>query len=158
QVGGGLHAWAVGGGEAQVRCYPNSFRGQFVTGGWEAVVGLDLPGHALATAREAVALLDAPDLPYVEDATVVLDSSQLALQVHESIGHPLERDRILGMERGYAGTSFVDVDDRGQLQYAAPLVTVTADATTPGGLGTFGLDDEGVPAGRADLIRDGRDR
>jgi len=135
-VGGGLHAWAVGGGEAQVRCYPNSYRGQFVTGGWEAVVGFDLTGHALETAREAVALLDAPDLPYVEDATVVLDSSQLALQVHESIGHPLELDRILGMERAYAGTSFVDVDDRGQLQYAAPLVTVTADATTPGGLGT----------------------
>jgi TldD protein len=146
----------VGGGEAQVRCYPNSFRGQYVTGGWEAVVGFDLPGHALDTAREAVALLDAPDLPHVEDATVVLDSSQVALQVHESIGHPLELDRILGMERAYAGTSFVDVDDRGQLQYAAPLVTVTADATTPGALGTFGFDDEGVPAGEDDLIRDGR--
>ena len=87
------------------------------------VVALDLAGHALATAREAVALLTAPDLPYREDATVVLESSQLALQVHESIGHPLELDRILGMERAFAGTSFVEPDDRGRLQYAAPLVT-----------------------------------
>jgi TldD protein len=156
QVGGGLHAWAVGGGEAQVRCYPNSYRGQFVTGGWEAVLALDLPHHAFDTARDAVALLDAPDLPYVEDATVVIDSSQVALQVHESIGHPLELDRILGMERAYAGTSFVDVDDRGSLQYGSPLVTVTADATTPGGLGTFGYDDEGVPATATDLIREGK--
>jgi TldD protein len=156
QVGGGLHAWAVGGGEAQVRCYPNSYRGQFVTGGWESVLAFDLPGHALDTARDAVALLDAPDLPYVDDATIVLDSSQLALQVHESVGHPLELDRVLGMERAYAGTSFVDVDDRGSLQYAAPLVSITADATTQGGLGTFGYDDEGVPAGETDLVRDGR--
>src|SRR4051794_25984119 len=112
QVGGGLSAWAIGEGEVQNRSYPNSFRGQFVTGGWEAVLALDLVGHALGTALEAVALLTAPELPFRDDATVVLESSQLALQVHESVGHPLELDRILGMERAFSGTSFVDVDDR----------------------------------------------
>ncbi|BEP12063.1 TldD/PmbA family protein [Acidothermaceae bacterium B102] len=155
QVGAGLTAWAIGDGEVQTRSYPNSFRGQYVTGGWEQVVALDLAGHALVTAREAVALLTAPELPYREDATVVLESSQLALQVHESVGHPLELDRILGMERAFAGTSFVEPDDRGRLQYAAPIVSITADATTPGAMGTFGWDDEGVPAGSNDLIRDG---
>ena len=155
QVGGGVTAWAIGGGDVQTRSYPNSFRGQFVTGGWEAVVAFDLAGHALGTAVEAVALLSAPELPLREDATVVLDSSQLSLQVHESIGHPLELDRIFGMERAFAGTSFVEPDDRRRLQYAAPLISVTADATTPGAMGTFGFDDEGVPAASNDLIRDG---
>jgi len=155
QVGGGLAAFAVGGGEVQRRSYPTSFRGQFVTGGWEQVLALDLPGHAASTAREAVALLTAPDLPAGADTTIVLDSSQLAMQIHESIGHPLELDRILGMERAYAGGSFVHPDDLGRLRYAAPLVSVTADATTPNGLGTFGYDDEGVPAGSAPIIADG---
>ncbi|MDX6229872.1 MAG: TldD protein [Frankiales bacterium] len=155
QVGAGLTAWAIGGGDVQTRSYPNSYRGQYVTGGWEAVLALDLAGHALATAREAVALLTAPELPFREDATIVLDSSQLSLQVHESVGHPLELDRIFGMERAFAGTSFVEPDDRGRLQYAAPIVSITADATTPGAMGTFGFDDEGVPAGSNDLIRDG---
>jgi len=155
QVGGGLTAYAVGGGEVQRRSYPNSFRGQFVSGGWEAVLALDLPGHAGGTAREAVLLLDAPDLPHREGATVLLESSQLALQVHESVGHAVELDRILGMERAYAGTSFVRVADRDRLRYGSPLISVTADATTPGAMGTFGFDDEGVPAGSAPLIRDG---
>ncbi len=155
QVAGGLTVWAIGEGEVQTRSFPNSFRGQCVTGGWESVLALDLVGHALSTAQEAVALLAAPELPYREDATVVLESSQLALQVHESVGHPLELDRIFGMERAFAGTSFVEPDDRGRLQYAAPIVSITADATTPGAMGTFGWDDEGVPAGSTDLIRDG---
>jgi TldD protein len=155
QVGGGIVVYAIGDGEVQRRSYPNSFRGQFVTGGWECVLRDDLPGHAEQTAREAVALLAAPDLPHRENATVLLESSQLALQVHESIGHAVELDRILGMERAYAGTSFVQVGDRDRLRYGSPLVTVTADATTPGGLGTFGFDDEGVPAGTATIVSSG---
>ncbi|HVE99215.1 MAG TPA: TldD/PmbA family protein [Mycobacteriales bacterium] len=154
QVGGGLRATAVGEGEVQLRSYPNSFRGQFCCGGWEEVLRLDLPGHAAGTAREAVALLTAPDLPR-RRTTLVLESSQLALQVHESIGHATELDRILGMERAYAGTSFVEVADRGRLRYGSPIVSVTADATTPGALGTFGFDDEGVAAGRAPIVVDG---
>lgn len=155
QVGGGLEAYAVGGGEVQRRCYPNSFRGQFVTGGWESVLALDLPGHALEHAAEAVALLDAPDLPFREDAVVLLGSSQLALQVHESVGHPTELDRIMGMERAFAGTSFVRPQDRGSLRYGSALISVTADATTPGAMGTFGFDDEGVPAHSTPIVADG---
>lgn len=155
QAGGGLLTYAIGGGEVQRRSFPNSFRGQFVTGGWEDVLALGLPEAAVPAAREAVALLDAPDLPLREDATVVLDSSQVALQLHESIGHAVELDRILGMERAFAGTSFVSLDDRGKLRYGSPLVTVTADATTPGALGTFGFDDEGVPAGSAPILENG---
>ncbi|MEO6713587.1 MAG: TldD/PmbA family protein [Mycobacteriales bacterium] len=154
QIGGGLRALAIAAGDVQRRSYPNSFRGQFSCGGWENVVALDLAGHAAATAGEAVALLDAPELPPGR-RTVILESSQLALQVHESVGHATELDRILGMERAYAGTSFVDVADRGRLRYGSPLVTITADATTPGALGTFAYDDEGVAAGETTLIEAG---
>jgi TldD protein len=154
QVGGGLRGTALGEGELQRRSFPNSFRGQFACGGWEDVVALDLPGNALGTCREAVALLTAPELP-ARETTLLLESSQLALQVHESVGHPTELDRIMGMERAFAGTSFVTVEDRGRLRYGSPLVTILADATTPGALGTFGFDDEGVPAGTAPIIVDG---
>lgn len=156
QVGGGFAAYAVGGGEVQRRSFPNSFGGQFETGGWERVLRLGLVEAAPSMAREAVALLDAPDLPLREDCVVVLDSSQVALQVHESIGHATELDRIQGSEAAYAGTSWVRVEDRGSLVYGSPLVTVTADATTPFAMGTFGFDDEGVPAGApSPIITDG---
>ena len=79
----------------------------------------------------------------------------MELQVHESIGHPVELDRVLGMEEAYAGSSFVTPEDRGKLRYASPLVSITADATLPGGLGSFGCDDEGVPAQRVPIIVDG---
>ncbi|MDP9408125.1 MAG: TldD/PmbA family protein [Actinomycetota bacterium] len=152
QVGGGFAVHAIGGGEAQRRSFPNSFGGQYVSGGWESVVALALHDAARRTALEAVALLDAPDLPLRPDAVVLLESSQLALQVHESIGHALELDRIQGMEAAYAGTSFVRESDLGSLRYGSDLVTVTADATTPGAMGTFGYDDEGVPARSTTLI------
>jgi TldD protein len=87
--------------------------------------------------------------------TVILDGQQLSLQVHESVGHPLELDRILGMEAAYAGTSFVRPEDLGRLRYGSEAMSVTADATTPGGLGTFGFDDEGVPAQRTPLVAEG---
>jgi TldD protein len=155
QVGGGLRGTALGEGELQRRSWPNSFRGQFTCGGWEDVAGLDLPGHAASCCGEAVALLTAPELP-ARETTLLLESSQLALQVHESVGHPTELDRIMGMERAFAGTSFVSVSDRGTLRYGSPLVTILADATTPGALGTFGYDDEGVAAGSgAPIVVDG---
>jgi TldD protein len=106
------------------------------------------------TVGEAVALLAAPELPE-QTTTVILDGQQLALQVHESVGHALELDRIFGMEAAYAGTSFVRPDDRGRLRYGSERMSVTVDSTTPGGLGTFGYDDEGVPAQRTPVIVDG---
>ncbi len=155
QTGGGIAATAVGAGDTQVRSYPNSFRGNFHSAGFEYFRELDLARQGQRVAAEAAALIAAPTLP--EGArTVILDGGQLALQVHESIGHPTELDRVLGMEAAYAGTSFLTLDKLNTLRYGSEIVNVVADATAPGGLGTFGFDDEGVPAKRVDLIRDGR--
>lgn len=150
----GIVASAVAEGEAFNRSYPNSHGGGCYQGGWETIAALDLPGHAERVAREAVALLSAPECPGAT-TTLVLDGSQLALQVHESIGHPLELDRILGDEAAFAGTSWVAAGDLGSLRYGSDIVNVTADATIPGSLGSFGYDDEGVPAQRVPLVRQG---
>jgi TldD protein len=154
QTGAGIEAVAVGDGDLQQRSWPNSFRGQYQAGGWEVVEAADLVGNGPRVASEALELLRAPLLPE-RVTTVILDGQQLSLQVHESVGHPLELDRILGMEAAYAGTSFVRPADRGRLRYGSPAMSVTADATTPGGLGTFGFDDEGVPAQRSPLVAAG---
>jgi len=154
QTGAGIEAVAVSGDDLQRRSYPNSFRGQHQAGGWEVALGLDLAGNAPRVAREAVELLAAPELPE-RVTTVILDGSQLGLQVHESVGHALELDRILGMEAAFAGTSFVGAGDRGRLRYGSDRMSVTVDSTTPGGLGTFGFDDEGVPAQRSPVVVDG---
>jgi len=152
--GAGLDATAISEGELQRRSYPNSFRGHIAAAGWEHIAKLGLVEEAERTATEAVELLSAKDCPS-EVTTLVLDSGQMELQVHESIGHAVELDRVLGMEESYAGSSFVSPDDRGRLQYASELVSITADATIPGGLGSFGWDDEGVPAQRIPIIVDG---
>jgi len=154
QTGAGIEAVAVGDGDLQRRTWPNSFRGRCEGGGWEVALGADLVGQGHRIAREAVELLAAPELPD-RRTTVILDGSQLAIQLHESVGHPLELDRIFGMEAGYAGTSFVSVGDRGSLRYGSPLMSVEVDQSVPGGLGTFGFDDEGVPARRTPAIVDG---
>ena len=152
--GAGLDATAISEGELQRRSYPNSFRGHIAAAGWEHIAKLGLIEEAERTATEAVELLSAADCPS-EVTTLVLDSGQMELQVHESIGHAVELDRVLGMEESYAGSSFVSPGDRGKLRYASDLVSITADATIPGGLGSFGWDDEGVPAQRVPIIIDG---
>jgi TldD protein len=152
--GAGLDATAISEGELQRRSYPNSFRGHIAAAGWEHIAKLGLIEEAERTATEAVELLSATDCPS-EVTTLVLDSGQMELQVHESIGHAVELDRVLGMEESYAGSSFVSPGDRGKLRYASDLVSITADATIPGGLGSFGWDDEGVPAQRVPIIVDG---
>ena len=153
-TGAGLEATAVNGGDVQTRSYPASFRGHYEAGGYEIVERVDLAGNAARTADEAVALLSAPECPSGE-MTLVIDGHQVMLQVHESVGHPTELDRVLGMEAAFAGTSWVDVPDLKEKRYGSDLVNIVADATTPGGLGTFGYDDEGVTAQRADLIKNG---
>ena len=155
EAGAGIEATAVDEGDSQVRSYPNSAGGQHVTGGFEAVRAMDLPSHAERIATEAVALLQAEDCPS-DEMTLVIDSSQMALQVHESCGHPIELDRVLGMEASFAGTSFLTVDKLDRLQYGSPLVSIDADATAPGGLGTFGFDDEGVRAQNVPIVSEGR--
>jgi TldD protein len=140
----------------QKRSYPNSFGGQHVLGGYELIEATDLPGNAHRIAEESVALHSAAQCPE-RTGTVILGGSQLGLQIHESIGHPIELDRVLGQEANFAGTSFLTLDKLHHLRYASPIVNVVADARAEHGpgLGTFAYDDEGVPAQRIDVIKDG---
>ena len=154
ETGCGIEATAVDEGEVQNRSWPNSVGRHQGTEGWEFVERYDLAGNAARVAEEASALLRAkPMQPGV--TTVILDGSQVALQIHESCGHPIELDRVLGTEAAFAGTSFLTTDKLGSFMYGSPQVNLTADATIPGGLGTFGFDDEGVPAQRAEIVREG---
>ena len=155
EAGAGIEATAVNESEMQQRSYPNSFGGQMVTGGFEAVRELALADQAQRVAEEAVALLDAPQCPSGE-MTVVLDSTQVALQIHESCGHPTELDRVFGTEASFAGTSFLTTDKLDTFRYGSEIVNIDADATAVGGLGTFGYDDEGVPAQNSPLVSEGR--
>jgi TldD protein len=154
-TGGGIVAYASDGADVQVRSYPSAHGGGLSAArGWEHVLGLDLPGNAPRVASEAVELLSAPPCPQ-GTVTIVLHGEQVALQVHESIGHALELDRILLGEASYAGTSWVSPGDLGSLRYGSELVHVTADATLAGGLGSFAWDDEGVAGARTDLVQGG---
>jgi TldD protein len=151
ETGGGVAATAVGDdGTFQRRSF-----GNHAQAGYEFLAGLDLPAQAERCAEEAAALIAAPVCP-TGPRTIILGSSMLALQVHESCGHPIELDRVLGTEASFAGTSFMTVDELGVLQYGSPAVNITADATLPGGLGTFGWDDEGSPAEQFPIVDRGR--
>jgi TldD protein len=156
QSGAGIVATSFAGNEIQKRSYPSSFGGQHQLAGYELVESFDLVGHAPRIAEEAVALHKAAQCPEGE-RTIILESSQLGLQIHESIGHPIELDRVLGMEANFAGMSFLTIDKLGKLRYASDIVNVVADARLEHGpgLGTFGYDDEGVPAQRTEIIKDG---
>jgi TldD protein len=153
-TGAAIQAVAVSGDEVQVRSYPCSHTGDVRQLGYEHIEALDLAKSGPRVAEEAVALLTAPSCEPGR-TTVVLGGQQVALQVHESVGHAVELDRVLGMEASYAGTSFVTVADRGRLRYGSELMSVTADATTPAGLGSYGWDDEGVSARTEPIVSDG---
>jgi TldD protein len=156
QSGAGIVATAFAGSEIQKRSYPNSFGGQHALKGYELIESLDLPGHAQRIAEEAVALHSAAQSPE-GTRTIILDGSQVGLQIHESIGHPIELDRVLGMEANFAGTSFLTVDKLRKLKYGSDIVNVVADARLDHGpgLGTFAYDDEGVPAQCTPIITSG---
>ena len=156
QSGAGIVATSFQGSEIQKRSYPNSFGGQHQLAGYELVESFDLVGNAPRVAEEAVALHSAPHSPE-GTKTIILESSQLGLQIHESIGHPIELDRVLGMEANFAGLSFLTLDKLRTLRYASDIVNVVADARLAHGpgLGTFGYDDEGVPAQCTDIIKAG---
>jgi TldD protein len=154
ECGGGIDAIAVGDGLYQIRSYPSAHVGSSAQAGWEYVEGLGLEREAPRVSEQAAALLRADPCPEGV-TTVVLDAEQMELQVHESVGHPTELDRIYGTEAAYAGTSFLKPDDLGSLRYGSPLMNITADSTTPGGVGTFGWDDEGVPSAREPVVVEG---
>ncbi|HXA04302.1 MAG TPA: TldD/PmbA family protein [Bryobacteraceae bacterium] len=155
--GAGFAAHSFRGGEIQKRSYPNSFGGQHQLKGYELVEELRLLENAPRIAEEAVALHSAEQCPEGR-FDLILDSSQLGLQIHESIGHPIELDRVLGTEANYAGMSFLTLDKLNNLQYGSQIVNVVCDARIEHGpgLGTFAFDDEGVPAQSTDIIRDGK--
>ncbi len=123
--------------------------------GIEMLFNTDLHALAVRTGEEALALLEAPNCP-TQETTLLLMPDQMMLQIHESIGHPLELDRILGDERNYAGSSFVKTSDFGTLQYGSSLLNVTFDPTVSGEFASYAFDDCGAPAEKEFLIRNGR--
>jgi TldD protein len=153
-VGSAVEANAVDGDEHQRRSYPDA-GGGWQGAGYEFIRSLDLAGNAQRIAEEAVALLTAPQCPSGR-FTVVLDPSQLYMQVHESCGHPTELDRVFGTEASYAGTSFLTTDKlEAGFRYGSDMIDIVADATAQGGMGTFGWDDEGVAAQAVPLVKEG---
>jgi TldD protein len=153
ECGGGIWVTAIGETETQRRSYP-SWRGQYGTRGWELITELDFPAHAARIAEEARALLTAPQCPAGE-TTLIIGGDQMALQIHESVGHAIELDRILGWEAAFAGTSWLELEKLGALQYGSNLMNIVIDPTIPGALGSFGYDDEGTPAAARHAVREG---
>lgn len=156
EVGAGIEATAISeSGDVQVRSYPNSMGGQWGTRGWELIESLKLLDNAERVGSEAVQLLTAKQCP-AKRTTIILCSAQTALQIHESCGHPIELDRVYGQEAAFAGTSFLTTEKLGNFRYGSEMVNIFADATVEGGLGSFGWDDEGVPAQRTPIIDHGK--
>lgn len=153
--GAGFSATAVKEGDVQVRSYPSSFSGQYMSGGYEIVLTLKLLENAPKYREQAVELLSADICPSGKK-TLILESSQMALQIHESVGHASELDRVLGMEANFAGTSFATLEKLGSFQYGSPIVNLVCDNTIPGGLATAGYDDDGVRSQRWPIVHEGR--
>jgi len=154
QTGAGMTlAQAKSRRERAERSYPTS-SGQYEVKGYELLAELDLKGNLARLAEEVAMLMTAPACPQ-KSCPLVLSGDMMSLVIHETIGHPLELDRVFGSERNFSGTSFATPEQLGKLQYGAPIVTVTSDPTASSGLGTFGWDDEGVQSRPAVLIKDG---
>jgi TldD protein len=155
-TGAGYAAFAFAGSEIQKRSYPSSFGGQWQNKGYELIEELKLAENARRIGEETVALLKADKCPDGR-FDIILESAQLGLQIHESVGHPIELDRVLGMEANFAGTSFLTLDKLRKLRYGSDLVNIVADARPEHGpgLGTFAYDDEGVPAQCTPIITNG---
>lgn len=153
--GSGIEAYAIGDtGEVQRRSYPAALGGDFSVSGWEFIESLKLIENSDRVAKQSVELLSAKPCPqgYMD---IVISGDQMALQVHESLGHPVELDRVFGMEASYAGTSFLTPEKLNNFMYGSKKVNITADATIPHALGGFKYDDEGVKAQRVYLVKEG---
>ena len=151
QLTPGLVAVANRGSETQNRSFGFD---RILRGGLERFDGMDLLGEAQRIGAEAVELLQAPQCPS-GPMEVLLLPSQMLLQIHESIGHPLELDRILGDERNYAGASFVTPEMFGTYRYGSELLNVTFDPNRAEQAASYAFDDEGTPAEHQYLIRHG---
>ncbi|GMT48615.1 MAG: peptidase C69 [bacterium] len=152
--GGGYSCTASGNGDSQIRSYPASFGGQFKSMGYELIESLRLLENAEGTREEAISLLTADPVPKGEK-DIILMGNQMVLQIHESVGHPTELDRVLGFEANYAGTSFATTEKLHTFRYGSDIVNLVADNTVPTGLATQGYDDDGVQAKRWHIVKDG---
>lgn len=153
--GAGYSATAVDKNDAQSRSYPSSFGGQYASLGYELINSLQLLANAERTREEALMLLKARPCPSGQ-MDLILGGSQLALQIHESVGHPTELDRVFGTEESYAGRSFLTPDKyKKDFKFGSPLVNLVADGTVPTGLATIGYDDDGVKAQRWHIVQNG---
>jgi TldD protein len=153
--GAGISVIAAGDdGRMQRRSYPGFPGSEILQAGYESVDGATLLAEATRIRSEVIELLTADPCPE-GTRDVILGSNQLALQVHESCGHPTELDRALGEEISLAGGSFMQPEELGKLRYGSEIVTITADSVAAQGLGTFGWDDEATPAGKRPLVERG---
>lgn len=146
-------ATAANENEVQQRSYPGEHSGA-LSMGYELIENLNLIENAEKVREEALALLTAPQCPS-EEMDVILLGDQLALQIHESVGHATELDRVLGYEESYAGSSFATTEKLGKFRYASPIVNLVGDGTLSGGLATQGYDDDGVRSQRWYIVKDG---
>jgi TldD protein len=154
QSGVGVSVTAAGTGRIRAtRSYPAN-EGMYECKGYELLDEIDFATNIPIICDQALALIQAPPCP-TKTCDVVLDASHAGLVIHESIGHPLELDRVFGSERNFSGASFATVDNLDKLQYGSSIVNVVADPTDVSGLGSFGYDDEGVKAKKTDLIKNG---
>jgi TldD protein len=147
----GFGCTAIANGDAQERNYERPP----LNIGYEHINPADLLSQVERVAEEAIEKVYAPKGPSGIRTTLILKPTNLWLTIHESVGHPTELDRVYGYESNFAGTSFATTDKLGKLQYAAPCVNFRADRTQPGGRGTMGYDDEGVPAQSWPIVKDG---
>ncbi len=154
ETGAGLTCTVREGNDIQTRSFPTGHGGDFAQRGFEVVRGMGLVEAAPGVLEEALGLLAAPPVPAGE-WDIILESSQLCLQVHESCGHPIELDRVFGDEISLAGGSFLTPDKRGRFHYGSKWINIHADGTIPGALGSYGYDDEGVPPRRVPIVQEG---
>src|SRR3989338_1148275 len=152
--GAGIKVIAIDGNDVQLRSFPDSHHGLFRQGGYERIIEMDIPENTSRIIEEALLLLKADECPSGEK-TVILGGSQVALQIHESIGHAVELDRAMGMEVSLAGGTFLTPDNLGK-QICSKIVNIYADPTIEGGAGSYLYDDEGVKAARVEIIKNGR--
>lgn len=154
ESGGGYTAYSLKDGELQSRSYPAAHGGNYYRAGYEVINEMDLPGNAKRVREELSQLTSARLVPTAK-MDLILGTNQMALQIHESIGHAVELDRVLGFEASYAGTSFATLEKLGKFRYGSEIMNVYTDSLTPRALGTFGYDDEGVKAQRRWIVKEG---
>ena len=152
--GAGIKVIAMDGKDVQIRSFPDSHNGIFRQGGYERIIEMDMPKNTPRIIEEALMLLKADECPAGEK-TVILGGSQVALQIHESIGHAVELDRAMGMEISLAGGTFLTPDKLG-MRVGSDIVNIYADPAMEGGVGSYLYDDEGTKAKRIEIIKNGR--